>query len=137
MAEEILRSRHAFGSSENLDAAIEEEKIDALDILFLDGNTNNPKIGWIDKDGNKIILEDKTGVIAVEELPATGDTATVYICNSKFYFWDGSAFVSPTSEGELDESTVDEKISSAITTANDYTDEQINTVISSMAIVEF
>ena len=33
--------------------------IDSFDILFLDGDTDNPKIGWIDKNGNPVILKDE------------------------------------------------------------------------------
>ena len=46
-----LKARHAFGSSSKIDAALEANKIDAFDILFLDGDTAKPKVGWIDKDG--------------------------------------------------------------------------------------
>lgn len=68
MADEILRSRHAFGNTENLDAAISAGKIDAYDILFLDGDTDKPKIGWIDRNGNAVILEDeKADLSKVEE----------------------------------------------------------------------
>lgn len=56
MADEILRSKHAFGEFANLDKAIADGKIDAYDILFLDGKTE-PKIGWVDKDGNVVILD--------------------------------------------------------------------------------
>lgn len=59
MAEELLRSRHAFGSSKNLENVLSEGKVDAYDILFLDGDTDNPKIGWVDKNGNAIILADE------------------------------------------------------------------------------
>lgn len=51
---ENLRSKHAFGSEANVDAALQSGAIDAYDILFL----NEKKIGWIDKDGNKVIVEN-------------------------------------------------------------------------------
>ena len=59
MADELLRSKHAFGSSDGVLKAVEDGKIDAYDILFLDGDTNKPKIGWIDKNGNPVILTDE------------------------------------------------------------------------------
>lgn len=59
MADEILRSKHAFGSSQNIEKAISDGKIDAFDILFLDSNTDNPKIGWLDKDGNVVLVRDE------------------------------------------------------------------------------
>ena len=53
------KAKHAFGSSSGVDAAIQSGKIDAYDILFLDGDTDSPKIGWVDKNGNPVILKDE------------------------------------------------------------------------------
>lgn len=131
---ELLKSRHAFGSEANIDSALDQGLIDAYDVLFL----NEGKIGWIDKDGNKVILEDKKQVLSVEVLPETGDSETIYIYNSKFYFWDGTKFVTTVTEGGVDETVVDEKVSAAVQeaveTANAYTDEQI---INAIGVVEF
>lgn len=84
-----IRSKHAFGSLNDVDSAIKNGLIDAYDILFL----KEGKIGWIDSDGNKVIVEDKKQVIMVDSLPATGCMEIVYICNGRIYFWDGSNFV--------------------------------------------
>lgn len=127
---ELLKSRHAFGAEANIDSALDQGLIDEYDILFL----NEGKIGWIDKNGNKVILEDKEQVITVSELPESGVANTVYICNSKFYLWNGEKFVAPSVDGSVDESTVDEKVGTAVQEANAYTDEQI---ANAFAIVEF
>ena len=126
-------SKHAFGSMENIDTALQQGKIDAYDVLFLtDGDEH--KIGWIDKDGNKIILEDKKQVVIVESLPETGNIETIYICDSVLYYWNGSEFVSLNGESGVDESTVNAKVQEAVISANNYTDEQI---VNAIAIVEF
>lgn len=124
------KSKHAFGSEANVDTAISNGTIDAYDVLFLDEG----KIGWINKSGQKVILEDKKQVMTVSSLPGSGDTDVIYICNSKIHFWDGSKFVSPTSDGGLDEATVDQKVSDATDAANAYTDSKIE---SAMEVVEF
>ena len=54
-----MKAKHAFGSSENLTSALSSGTIDSFDILFLDGDTDNPKIGWIDKNGNPVILKEE------------------------------------------------------------------------------
>ena len=54
-----MRAKHAFGSSSSIQTALDAGKIDAYDILFLDGDTNSPKIGWIDRDGNPVIVTDE------------------------------------------------------------------------------
>lgn len=50
------KSSHAFGSIKNLAATIEAGKINARDIVFLDEG----KIGWLDKEGKLVMLEDDT-----------------------------------------------------------------------------
>lgn len=57
MAEQ--RAKHAFGSSQNLDTAIQSGKVDAYDILFLDGDTD-PKVGWVTKDGKPVVMKSTT-----------------------------------------------------------------------------
>ena len=129
-----LKSKHAFGSEANIDAALAQGLIDEYDILFL----SEGKIGWIDKDGNKVIIEDKKHVVTVNYLPDTGDFNTIYICNNKFYFWDGVRFTSPSSDGNVNETVVDYKVNvaknEAIESANAYTDERL---AETFVVVEF
>lgn len=42
-----MKSKHAYGSRENIEVAKQEGKIDTYDVLFLD----NGEIGWINADG--------------------------------------------------------------------------------------
>jgi hypothetical protein len=109
---ELLRSKHAFGMEENIDSALEQGLIDAFDILFLKDKDGNPKIGWIDRDGNKIIVETGTvgevgedDVIPVESLPESGEEGKIYIFGEDGYFWDGEKYVNlckPTDVAELE-----------------------------------
>ena len=135
MADEILRSKHAFGEFANLDKAIADGKIDAYDILFLDGKTE-PKIGWVDKDGNVVILEDKKQVMAVDSLPETGNEDTIYICGSTFYFWNGSEFVASADNVGVSEDLVNARFDDAVSEANAYTDEKIAEVSSGFDLAE-
>ena len=121
---ELLRSRHAFGSEANVDSALQQGLIDAYDILFL----KEGKIGWIDADGNKVILEDKKQVTTVDVLPEVGEDNMVYICGSKFYFWDGEKFAAPEDIQGVSEEEVDAKIVTAVSNANAYTNEKVNVV---------
>lgn len=59
MANKAKYAKHAFGSSSSIESALEQGIIDARDILFLDEDTDNPKIGWVTKDGKPIILTDE------------------------------------------------------------------------------
>lgn len=129
-----MKSKHAFGSEANVDNALSQGLIDAYDILFL----SEGKIGWIDKNGEKVILQDKQQVKVVTELPRPGDAETIYIYNSMMYIWNGSDYTSPSVEGGIDENTVDQKIGNAVQevsdAANAYTDSQID---AALEVVEF
>lgn len=124
----VMKSRHAFGSEANVDTALAQGVIDAYDILFL----AEGKIGWINKDGEKVILQDKQQVKVVAELPRPGDAETIYIYNSMMYIWNGTDYTSPSVEGGIDEDTVDQKIGAAVQgvvdAANAYTDSQLEVV---------
>lgn len=117
MADEILRSKHAFGDSENVDQALIDQKIDAHDIIFLDEKTK-PKVGWINKNGEKVIVEpgmSETEVVtkveaSVEESKAYADEkVTASIEESKAY--------------------ADEKVVAAVEESKAYTDEKVETVV--------
>lgn len=60
------KARHAFGTLENVDSAISAKKIDAYDILFVKDANGKPYVGWIDKNGNKVIVDDSAEIAALE-----------------------------------------------------------------------
>ena len=131
-----MKAKHAFGSSENLTSALSSGTIDSFDILFLDGDTDNPKIGWIDKNGNPIILKEEDEVVIVEGdvLPDSGETAKIYVFGEDAYVWNGEKFVNlckPT-----DVSALETEIATKVTA------EEVKTIIkesedSLVEIVEF
>lgn len=51
------KAKHAFGMLENIDAALSNGTIDNYDILFVKDANGKPYVGWIDKDGKKVICE--------------------------------------------------------------------------------
>ena len=96
------RARHAFGTLEKIDAALSAGTIDSFDILFVKDANGKPYVGWIDKEGNKVILEDKTQIVRVGELPTTdGDENVVYIYNNEGYIWNGTQCVSLSKSADL------------------------------------
>ena len=115
-------AKHAFGSEANVDKALQAGTINAFDILFL----SEGKIGWIDKNGNKVIANGKTEVSRVEQLPTEGgDEGVIYIFQNEAYVWDGSKCVALAKTQDLsaleaeiakkvDEVTVDSKIAASM-----------------------
>lgn len=100
------RAKYAFGSSQNIQTALDSGVIDAFDILFLDGDTK-PKVGWIDKQGNPVIVDNECVVtVEGESLPESGEVGKVYIFGDEGYFWNGTEFINmckPTDLTELEE----------------------------------
>ena len=100
------KAKHAFGSSANIQSAIAAGKIDKFDILFLDGDTDKPKVGWIDRNGEVVIAHEEDEVIVVDALPETGVAGAIYVFGEDAYVWNGEKFVNlckPTDVSELAE----------------------------------
>ena len=89
------RARHAFGSLEKIDSAIAAGTIDAYDILFVKDANGKPYVGWVDKEGNKVIVEETEKVVTVEgeSLPESGEEGKIYIFGEDGYFWNGTEFI--------------------------------------------
>lgn len=61
------KTKFGFGSSANIEQALQDGKINARDILLLDEDTDNPKIGWISKTGTPVILKDEVADLSEVE----------------------------------------------------------------------
>ena len=129
-------AKHAFGSAAGVNATIEAGVIDAYDILFLNGENETPKVGWIDKNGNPVIVEGEDEVVIIEGnvLPDSGEVGKIYVFGEDAYVWNGEKFVNlckPT-----DVSALETEIATKVTA------EEVNTMIkesmdSLVEIVEF
>lgn len=131
-----MKAKHAFGALENIDNAISVGKIDAYDILFVKDADGKPYVGWIDKDGNKVIVQEEDEVVVIngESLPETGEVGKIYVFGEDAYVYSGTEFVNlckPTDVSAL-EAEIDTKV----------TAEEVKTIIressdSFVEIVEF
>lgn len=65
------KAKHAFGALERVDEAIASKKVDAYDILFVKDEKGKPFVGWVDKDGKKVIVDDSAELAALEDAIAT------------------------------------------------------------------
>lgn len=61
-----MKAKHAFGNSSSIESAKQANKIDAFDILFLDGDTEEPKVGWLDSQGKTVIVNPYAEVAKLE-----------------------------------------------------------------------
>lgn len=130
------KAKHAFGMLENVDAALSSKAIDAYDILFIKDKNGKPYVGWIDKDGNKVVVQEEDEVIVIdgESLPESGEVGKIYIFGEDAYVYNGTEFVNlckPTDVSAL-EAEIDTKV----------TAEEVKTIIkessdSFVEIVEF
>lgn len=130
------KAKHAFGMLENIDSALSAGTIDSYDILFVKDENGKPYVGWIDKEGNKVVVQEEDEVVIVdgESLPESGESGKIYVHGSDAYVWNGNEFVNlckPT-----DVSALEEEIATKVTA------EEVKTMIkesedSSVEIVEF
>ena len=130
------KAKHAFGMLENIDAALSNGTIDSYDILFVKDANGKPYVGWIDKDGNKVVVEEEDEVVIVEgeSLPESGESGKIYVHGSDAYVWNDNEFVNlckPT-----DVSALEVEIATKVTA------EEVKMMIkesedSSVEIVEF
>lgn len=101
------KARHAFGTLEGIDSALANNVIDAYDILFVKDANGKPYVGWIDKNGEKVVCQEEDEVVIVEgeSLPATGEVGKIYVFGEDAYVWkDAVGFVNlckPTDVSEL------------------------------------
>lgn len=100
------RAKHAFGTLEKIDEALAAGTIDSYDILFVKDADGKPYVGWIDKNGNKVICQEDDEVVLVEEsLPETGEIGKIYVFGEDAYVWKDNKFVNlckPTDVSELE-----------------------------------
>lgn len=52
------KAKHAFGALERVDENIANGVLDAYDILFVKDANGKPYVGWVDKEGNKVVVDD-------------------------------------------------------------------------------
>ncbi len=101
-----IKAKHAFGMLENIDSALSSGAIDAYDILFVKDANGKPYVGWIDKDGNKVVVQEEDEVVVVdgESLPESGEVGKIYVFGEDAYVYNGTDFVNlckPTDVSEL------------------------------------
>lgn len=108
------RAKHAFGMLENIDQALSNGAIDSYDILFVKDANGKPYVGWIDKEGNKVICDDAEEFAKIESELATKASAEE---------------VDAAIAKKADSAEVDTKIGQAVTdsvaTAKSYTDGKV------------
>lgn len=127
MADENLRSRHAFGSLNNVQAAIDAGKIDSYDILFLDGD-ESPKIGWLDKNGDlKLVTDEKADL---SEVKADIDNLESNVSDL------GIAMDKKADTDEVD-AKIGESVTEAVGSANAYTDKKFEAAMAEHLVEKY
>ncbi len=123
---ETKKSKHAFGSEDNLSTAIESGLIDEYDILFL----SNKKIGWIDKDKNIVMAKADTDSIQfVDELPTENQMVnSIYVFENEIYKWNGEEWVHPLGDSVATPTDVETAVTTGVEEAKSYADDLVTVV---------
>lgn len=127
------RARHAFGALENIDQALSVGKIDSYDILFVKDAEGKPYVGWIDKDGNKVICDDSAKFTELlEQIATKASTEELAEVDAKIATKVDAAEV----DAKVDKA-VEDVITEMTTLVEEKVDEKIAEVNSAYEIVEF
>ena len=127
------KTRHAFGTLEKIDESIRNGLINEFDTLFVKDANGNPYIGWIDENGNKMIVGNGSGsgsgvenakeIIRVDELSTENvNLNAIYIYNNDMYIWGEDKFVLVSVNEETIKNMIEEYSDEVV---NDVTDEDI------------
>lgn len=108
------KAKHAFGMLENVDAAISSGKINEYDIIFAKDANGKPYVGWVDKDGKKVICDDSAELAELEkqleaELATKADAEEV--------------------KAEIATKVGVEEVDAKIKTVKDYTDGKVESAV--------
>lgn len=115
------KAKHAFGNLADVQAALSAGKIDAYDILFLDGDTE-PKVGWIDAKGVFRLVESEADFSELEAVIATkANVADVEALETEL------ATKASTEEVEVQ---ISESAQNTVDAAKAYTDGKVEAAIS-------
>ena len=131
------KTRIAFGSEDRIANALKDNLINAYDIVCLD----EKKIGWIDKNGEAVIVEGEQYVVPVEELPTTdGKLNVIYIYDNKGYIWNGTECIPLSQDAKVEALTQDvvtlqQEINNKV--SEETVDAKIEEAISGFEVVEF
>lgn len=107
------KSKFAFGALEKVDEALSAGKIDSYDLLLLKDVNGKPYVGWVDKDGKKVICDNQTDLSDVEaELATKANVEDVEALENQI-------------ATKVDSDEVDAKVASA----NAYTDKRVESAL--------
>ncbi len=116
-----MKAKHAFGNSSQVLEALKAGKIDAYDILFLDGDTE-PKIGWIDAKGEFRLVRNESDFSELEAVIATkADVAVVEALKAE---------VATKATAEEVDAKVETAVTDGVASAKSYTDGKVEAAIS-------
>ena len=123
------KAKHAFGALERVDENIASGKLDAHDILFVTNADGKPYVGWVDKDGNKVIVNDDAEFDALEsEIAKKANAEEIESLENQI-------------ATKVDAEEVDTKINTAVTdtvaTAKAYTDGKVEAAVNEHLVKKY
>lgn len=119
----VSKAKHAFGTVEKIDQALSNGVIDAYDILFVKDTEGKPFVGWIDKDGNKVICDDSAEFAEIDKKLATKVSAEEV--DSKIELALNEIECAPITYEKVKYEIVDAPVGTLV----DYKDEEIRILI--------
>jgi hypothetical protein len=123
------RAKHAFGALERVDESIANGTLDSFDVLFVKDANGKPYVGWVDKEGNKVIVDNETDLSGVEaELATKANIAEVEALESELATKANVEDVN----AKIDAATAD-----TVASANAYTDGKVEAAINEHMVKKY
>lgn len=123
------KAKHAFGMLENIDAAIAAGTIDAYDILFVKDANGKPYVGWVDKNGNKVVVDDSAELAALEaEIATKVDAEEVEALEGQIAEKADVADVN---------AKIDQAVTDSVASAKTYTDGKVEAAINEHMVKKY
>lgn len=126
------KAKHAYGSRKNLNAAIASGAVDAYDLLFLNGDGETPAIGWVDKNGNPIVIaptDDLAKLEAQMETELASKVGPEEIAHLESQI--------TTNVGSQVDGKIEQAVSEGIMSANSYTDGKVEAAINEHMVKKY
>lgn len=124
------RAKHAFGSLADVQAALQAGKINAYDILFLDGDTE-PKVGWVDKNGVFRLVKNEADIKELES------QITEQFTEISGQFTEIETELAEKADAAEVNSKIDEAVADTMSATKAYTDGKVEAAISEHMVKKF
>lgn len=134
------KTKFGFGSSSNVEQAVNSGKINARDVVFLDENTDCPKVGWVTLDGKVVVskpdLSEVNAELATKANAKEVEAKIAEKANTSDVAALETELATKVNEDEVD-AKIDKMATDFVATAKAYTDGKIEAAVNEHLVKKY